>query len=41
MFITTAWYQMTPEQRAAEPLSGGIFKTKVDVPGVAEVRFGG
>lgn len=41
MFITTAWYQMTPEQRAAEPLSGGIFRTKVDVPGVPEVRFGG
>jgi xylono-1,5-lactonase len=34
MFITTAWLNLSPEQRADEPLAGGIFAVPVDVPGL-------
>jgi len=33
LYITTAWKGMTSEQRAAQPLAGGLFRIRVDVAG--------
>jgi L-arabinonolactonase len=41
LFVTTAYEHMTPEQRAEEPLAGGLFHTHIeDVRALPEVRFG-
>jgi sugar lactone lactonase YvrE len=41
MYITTARLAMTNEQIEREPLSGGLFRCKVDVPGTEQAEFGG
>jgi len=35
-YATTAWKGMTPEQRHAAPLAGGLFSFEVDVPGLPQ-----
>lgn len=34
LYITTAWKGLTSEQRAEQPLAGGLFRVHVDVPGL-------
>ncbi|MFC0252226.1 SMP-30/gluconolactonase/LRE family protein [Massilia consociata] len=33
-YVTTAWKGLSPEQRAAQPLAGGLFAFRVDTPGL-------
>ncbi len=40
-FITTAWELLSDEEHAAQPLSGSLFKTRVEVPGQARAPFAG
>lgn len=40
-FVTSARTGLSDEQLAAEPLAGGIFTFRVDVPGVPEWKFAG
>ncbi len=35
-YATTAWKGMNAEQRAAQPLAGGLFRFTVDVPGLPQ-----
>ena len=39
--VTTARYHMTPEQIAAEPISGGLLALRPGVKGLAESQFAG
>jgi sugar lactone lactonase YvrE len=41
LYITTAWEHMTRAQRAAEPLAGGLFRARLDVPGLPAYRCRG
>ena len=41
LFITTAAQRLTPDQRAREPLAGGLFAVAVGVRGLPEPRFAG
>ncbi len=41
LYITTAFFRLTEEQRATEPLAGALFAVEVDVPGVPEPRYCG
>jgi sugar lactone lactonase YvrE len=41
LYITTARNGLTAEQQAAEPLAGGLFKVRVDSPGVPAALFAG
>ena len=41
LFVTTATQRLTPEQRAREPLAGGLFALRVGVRGLLEPRFAG
>ena len=41
LYITTAFFRLTEEQRAAEPLAGALFATEVEVPGMPEPRYQG
>lgn len=41
LYITTAWEGMSAEELAREPLAGGLFVTRVSVPGLPEPRFAG
>lgn len=41
LFITSAWSELTPEQRAAEPLAGSLFAVRTDALGIAPHRFAG
>jgi len=41
LYITTAYKGLTDEQRKAAPLSGDLFRVKLDVKGVPEPRFRG
>lgn len=36
LFITTAWKGLSPEQRAQQPLAGGLFRMRVDTPGLPQ-----
>jgi D-xylonolactonase len=42
MYITTAWKDLSTEQRAAQPLAGALFAVRCAVPGLPqhEVRYG-
>lgn len=40
LFITTSQEGMDPAARAAQPLSGHLFATRVDVPGAPAAQFG-
>lgn len=39
LFVTSATYLMSPEELAASPGSGGLFRLRVDVPGPAAARY--
>jgi sugar lactone lactonase YvrE len=41
LFITSATQRMTPEQKAAEPLAGGLFALRVGAQGMPEPMFAG
>lgn len=41
LFVTSAFFRLTDEQRAAQPLAGSLFAVEVDVPGVPESRYAG
>ena len=41
LYVTSAFFRLTDEQRAAEPLAGALFAVEVDVPGVSEPRYRG
>jgi sugar lactone lactonase YvrE len=38
-FVTTAWKGLSPAQRAEQPLAGGLFAFRVDVPGLPHHTF--
>lgn len=40
-YVTTAWKGLSPEQRAAQPLAGGLFAFRVDAPGLPPTVFAG
>ena len=39
LYITTAWKGLSPEQRAQQPLAGGLFAVRVDTPGLQANEF--
>lgn len=41
LYITSAFFRLTEEQRATQPLAGALFAVEVDVPGVPEPRYRG
>ena len=41
LYITSAFFRLTDEQRAKQPLAGALFAVQVDVPGVPEPRYKG
>ena len=41
MFITSAWTGLSDEERAAQPLAGGLFRASVGTRGVPRASFGG
>jgi sugar lactone lactonase YvrE len=38
-YVTTAWKGLSPAQRAAQPLAGGLFSFRVDTPGLPQHEF--
>jgi sugar lactone lactonase YvrE len=38
-YVTTAWKGLSPAQRAAQPLAGGLFAFRVDTPGLPQHVF--
>jgi sugar lactone lactonase YvrE len=38
-YVTTAWKGLSPDERAGEPLAGGLFSFRVDVPGLAQHSY--
>jgi sugar lactone lactonase YvrE len=34
LYITSAWKDLTPEQRTQQSLAGGLFAVRVDTPGL-------
>ena len=41
LYFTTASVGLSPAQRARQPLAGGLFRTRVEVPGLAAHPFAG
>jgi sugar lactone lactonase YvrE len=41
LYVTTAAKGLSPAQRAAQPLAGGLFEVRVGVAGLPVARFGG
>ncbi len=39
MYVTTAWVGLSDEQRKQQPLAGGLFRLRVDVPGLVQHKF--
>ena len=39
LYVTTAAYALSPEERKAQPAAGGIFRVRVDAPGLPVRRF--
>jgi len=39
LYVTTAWKGLTPEQRAQQPLAGGLFAVRVATPGLPANEF--
>ncbi len=39
MYITSAWIGLTDEQRKEQPLAGGLFRVRVDTPGLPQNKF--
>jgi D-xylonolactonase len=41
LFITTATSGLSPSQREAEPLAGGLFAVEIESPGLPAALFAG
>jgi sugar lactone lactonase YvrE len=41
LYITTAWYSLSDEDREKQPLAGDLFRIKTDVKGLVEPEFNG
>tara|TARA_B100000315_G_C14555965_1_gene578170 strand:+ start:440 stop:1318 length:879 start_codon:yes stop_codon:yes gene_type:complete len=41
LYITSAFFRLSEEQRAKQPLAGALFAVEVEVPGVVEPRYRG
>jgi L-arabinonolactonase len=41
LYITSAWKELTAEERNFQPLAGNLFKATVEVPGLPEFQFTG
>jgi sugar lactone lactonase YvrE len=41
LYITSASIDLSDEQRAGQPLAGGLFRVRVDVPGLPANEFAG
>ena len=41
LYITTAWFMLSEEERKKQPLAGDLFRVKTDVKGLAEPMFRG
>jgi sugar lactone lactonase YvrE len=41
LFITTAWYDLSDQQRQDQPLAGDLFRIQTDITGIAEPVFDG
>jgi sugar lactone lactonase YvrE len=41
LYITTAWYDLTDNQRKAQPMAGDLFRIKTDVQGIVEPKYSG
>ena len=39
LYITTAWYSLSAEERKAQPFAGDLFRVKTDVKGLVESLF--
>lgn len=41
LYITTAWYELSDQQRKNQPLAGDLFRIQTDITGIAEPLFDG
>lgn len=41
LYLTSAWVEVRPDARAAQPMAGDLFRLSVDVPGLPEPFFAG
>ncbi len=41
LYITSAWVEIPPERRAAQPMAGDVFRVKTEVRGIEEPMFQG
>jgi len=41
LYITTAWYDLSDQQRQDQPLAGDLFRIQTDITGIAEPVFDG
>ena len=41
LFITTAWYDLSDQQRKNQPLAGDLFRIQTDITGISEPVFDG
>ena len=41
LFITTAWYDLSDQQRQNQPLAGDLFRIQTDITGISEPMFDG
>jgi sugar lactone lactonase YvrE len=41
LYITSAWEELSAEERALQPLAGDLFRVRLPVPGREESRFAG
>jgi sugar lactone lactonase YvrE len=41
LYVTSAFWDLTPEQRQQQPQAGGLFAVDVGVRGLPEPRFAG
>ncbi len=39
LYVTTAAYELSPDERNTQPVAGGIFRVRVDTPGLPARRF--
>jgi sugar lactone lactonase YvrE len=39
LYVTSAWKGLDAEQRAQQPLAGGLFAVRVDTPGLPPHEF--
>jgi len=41
LYITSAWFMLTEEERAAQPQAGDLFRIRTEIPGLTEPSFAG